>query len=117
MAPPTRSTLLFAIVATILLTPGCKGRPDVSSKEPADEDPHTRADAALRLGQARATDAEASLIAFLDDPDELVRINVVRALGEIGGDSDVAPLQRALGDQKGLVRQEAFKSLEKLEKS
>jgi HEAT repeat protein len=70
----------------------------------------------LALGGDRSRVAVVRSMLFEGDPED-VRAEAARALGEIGEDSDVALLQRALGDKKGLVRQEAFKSLEKLKKS
>ena len=36
------------------------------------------------------------------------------ALGEVGDGSDIPRLETALSDKKGLVRSEAFKSIEKI---
>ena len=109
MTEPRNASVLM-LMAGILLASGCKGRPKVSFKELADADPHIRADAALRLGQARAKDGVDSLIAVLDDPDVLVRINAVRALGEIG-DAKAAPaLVPLAGDPSPAVREAVTQS-------
>ena len=50
------------------------------------------------------------------DPED-VRAEAAIALGEVGEKSDVPLLERAVKDRKGLVRNEAFKAIEKLRKS
>lgn len=70
----------------------------------------------LGLGGNRAHMDVLRDLLFKGDPED-VRAEAARALGEVGEAADVALLQRALGDKKGLVRQEAAKSMEKLKKS
>lgn len=87
------------LVATLLLSHlGCGGGPKVAYKELADEDPQIRADAALRLGQAKAKEAVDSLVAVLDDPDERVRVSAIRALGSIADPKAIPALVRLADD-------------------
>jgi HEAT repeat protein len=92
-------TLLALVLA------GCEDKPDIDYKELLDEDPQVRADAAMRLGQARAREAVDSLIAVIDDPDEFVRISVVQALGEIGDPKAIPALTDSAEDPLKSVRQ------------
>jgi HEAT repeat protein len=71
-------------LAVVLLLLGCSSKPKVAYKDLADTDPAVRSDAALRLGQSRSVGAVDSLVAAIDDPEGTVRVNVIRALGEIG---------------------------------
>jgi HEAT repeat protein len=50
------------------------------------------------------------------DPED-VRAEAAMALGEVGDESDIPRLEKALDDKKGLVRQEAYTSIEKLKKA
>jgi HEAT repeat protein len=109
----TRAGVLGAALtlAAILLTVGCSGRPKVSYKELADDDPTIRADAALRLGEARAVAAVDSLIAILDDPVEAVRVQALLSLGQIGEKKATAAVSRMAADPVSTVRIATAQSL------
>jgi HEAT repeat protein len=98
-------------LAIVLLSVGCRGKAHVAYKELVDDDPAVRADAASRLGQARAKDAVASLAAVMNDPDEAVRVNVLRALGEIGDTSMIDRISPMVGDPVSTVRMAACQAL------
>lgn len=83
MAPTHTPEWTFAIALVWLLL-GCQGDRHVAYKELRSDDPQERADAAHRLGQARAVEAVPSLVAVLADPDETVRVTAIRSLGQIG---------------------------------
>jgi HEAT repeat protein len=53
---------------------------------------------------------------FRGDPED-VRAEAARALGEVGDDTDVSLLERAMDDKKGLVRQEAYAALQRLKEA
>jgi len=98
-------------LAVVLLALGCRGRTHVAYKELADDDPAIRADAASRLGQARAKDAVASLLVVMNDPNEAVRVNAVRALGEIGDTSVIDRIAPLVTDPVSTVRMAACQAL------
>lgn len=98
-------------LAGILLSLACGQSPRVAFKELADSDPQVRADAAMRLGQARATEGVDSLIAILGDPDEMVRVHAVQSLGLIGDKRAVAALLPLAGDPLVSVRLSVCKAL------
>lgn len=98
-------------LAGILLGIACGRTPRVSYKELADSDPQVRADAAMRLGQARAVEGVDSLIAILGDPDEMVRVYAVQSLGQIGDKRAVPALLPLASDPLVSVRLAACKSL------
>jgi HEAT repeat protein len=98
-------------LAIVLLTVGCRGKAHVAYKELVDDDPAVRADAASRLGQARAKDAVGSLAAVMNDPDEAVRVNVLRALGEIGDTSMIDRISPMVQDPVSTVRMAACQAL------
>jgi HEAT repeat protein len=52
---------------------------------------------------------------FKGDPED-VRAEAAWALGEVGDESDIPRLERALNDRKGLVRKQAYLAIEKLKK-
>ena len=99
-----RLPVLLVVVVGIAPLTACDGKPRVAFKELLDEDPHIRADAARRLGDARATDAIESLIAVLDDPDEEVRVTAIIALGDIGDPAAVPALAEKVDDSSHIVR-------------
>ena len=92
------------IVVLVLLAAGCPDQHKVAYKELLDEDPLVRADAATRLGQARAPDAVESLLAVLDDPNEDVRVAAAIALGQIGDPVAVPELAAKIDDPLRTVR-------------
>ncbi|HEX6851472.1 MAG TPA: HEAT repeat domain-containing protein [Candidatus Polarisedimenticolaceae bacterium] len=98
-------------LAAILLSVGCSGRPKVSYKELADDDPTIRADAALRLGEARAVAAVDSLIAVLDDPVEAVRVQALLSLGQIGDKKATEAVGALAADPVSTVRIATAQSL------
>jgi HEAT repeat protein len=92
-------------IAVVSLLLGCRDSvPAVAYKELRSERAQERADAASRLGQARATEAVGSLVAVLDDPDERVRVTAVRALGQIGDPQALPALVRRADDPLASVR-------------
>src|SRR5262245_38727587 len=95
---------LRTMLPAFLLMTGCGGKASVAFKDLVDNDPVVRSDAALRLGQAQAKDAVPSLIAVLNDPDEVVRVNVIRALGQIGDRSATTPIMPYVSDKLVTVR-------------
>jgi HEAT repeat protein len=93
------------VLAVVSLLLGCRDSdPAVAYKELRSAQPRDRADAASRLGQARATEAVGSLVAVLDDPDETVRVTAIRALGQIGDRRAIPALVRRADDPLGSVR-------------
>ena len=94
--------------ATLLLVSLLSGCQDadrgIAYKELRSESPQERADAASRLGQARAPEAVGSLVAVLDDPDETVRVTAIRALGQIGDRRAVPALVQRVEDPLASVR-------------
>src|SRR4029079_10450989 len=85
-------------IAVVSLLLGCRdSEPAVAFKDLRNENAQERADAASRLGQARATEAVGSLVAVLDDSDETVRVTAIRALGQIGDRKAVPALVRRGG--------------------
>ncbi|HET9300213.1 MAG TPA: HEAT repeat domain-containing protein [Candidatus Polarisedimenticolaceae bacterium] len=93
------------VLAVVSLLLGCRDSdPAVAYKELRSERAQVRADAASRLGQARAAEAVGSLAAMLDDPDETVRVTAVRALGQIGDRQALPALVRRAEDPLGSVR-------------
>jgi HEAT repeat protein len=53
---------------------------------------------------------------FTGDPED-VRAEAARALGDVGDQSDVPRLERAINDKKGLVRSEANEAVQKLKEA
>ena len=100
-----------AALAGILLFSGCSDRPKVSYKELADENPMVRADAALRLGEARVEAAVDSLVAVLDDPVEAVRVQALLSLGQIGDTKATAAVSKLAADPVSSVRIATAQSL------
>jgi HEAT repeat protein len=78
----------------------------------------TRVDLAWNL--ARMGDPEGlevlRLYLFRGDPED-VRAEAAMALGEVGDESDIPLLEKAMKDKKGLVRQQVVNALEKLKKA
>jgi HEAT repeat protein len=99
-----RLAAMVSIVAIVSLSLGCPDQHKVAYKELLDEDPLVRADAATRLGQARAPDAVESLLAVLDDPSEDVRVAAAIALGQIGDPAAVQELAAKVDDPLRSVR-------------
>jgi len=87
-----------------LLGTACSGQPRGAVKALVSDDPVVRSDAAIRLGQARSKEAVDTLIAALNDQEEAVRVNVIRALGDIGDRSTLPMLYRSLDDPFYKVR-------------
>lgn len=81
-----------------------------------DEDPEIRANAALAIGHL-GQDAVEPLLAVLADPNRMVRIFVMRALGQTGDSRAVTPLVTALRESgKDLeIQGAAAESLSKIE--
>lgn len=104
MARPVRGFAAAAALVFAWLLVGCGGDARVAYKELLDEDPQIRADAAMRLGEARAEDAVDSLIAVIDDPDEAVRVSVIRALGQIGDPRAIPAIRTKTNDPLVSVR-------------
>ncbi|MDH3454166.1 MAG: HEAT repeat domain-containing protein [Desulfuromonadales bacterium] len=73
-----------------------------------------RAEAFLALGKLRDTRAEAALLAGLQDPDPLVRMNAAMALGPLGGPPAAEALTKTLEDDVHVVREWSARSLEKI---
>jgi len=104
--------------ATALGGIGSEKAVDPLIKALADKDSAVRgraADALRRIGSEKAVDP---LIKALADEDSDVRWRAAYALGEIGSEKAVEPLKSALTDEGkgifGLVKDRAFKSLEKI---
>jgi HEAT repeat protein len=96
--------LVLPLVAAVALA-GCGDRDSrIAYKELLSDDPQVRADAAARLGQARAADAVDSLVAVLDDPDESVRVTAIRSLAQIGDRKAVPALAPMAEDPLPSVR-------------
>ena len=75
---------------------------------------HRRQDAAYVLGEMRDPAAVAALRLAMHNPDGLLRLISVQALGKIGGDDAVETLRAALGDHEPRVRSAAGKALDAL---
>lgn len=73
-----------------------------------------RAEAFLALGKLRDPSAESALIAGLEDPDSLVRMNAAMALGPLGGPAAAEELANTLEDDIHVVREWSARSLEKI---
>jgi HEAT repeat protein len=73
-----------------------------------------RAEAFLAIGKLRDARAESTLIAGLEDPDSLVRMNAAMALGPLGGPAAATALQKTLEDDVHVVREWSARSLEKI---
>ncbi len=71
-----------------------------------------RAEVFAALGKLKDPAAEQALIAGLSDPAWSVRMNAAMALGPLGTEHAVAPLQRVLEDEERVVREWAARSLE-----
>jgi HEAT repeat protein len=82
----------------------CASQPKVQMKDLRDSDPQVRADAALRLGQAKAPNGVDELIPVLDDPDAIVRVCAVRSLGMIGDRRATAELLPLWEDPNPTIR-------------
>lgn len=65
-----------------------------------------------RLGDRSRVDVVRTIL-IKGDPED-VRAEAAIALGEVGEPSDVALLEKALNDKKGLVRSRAYEAIEKL---
>lgn len=76
---------------------------------------HRRQDAAYVLGLMKDPLAVEPLCLAMHNPDPLLRMIVVEALGKIGDPAAVDTLRRALGDVDASVAGAARKSLQKLE--
>lgn len=74
----------------------------------------TRATAFYTLGHLRAREALEPALAALDDPDELVRLRAVQALGRIGDARAIPRLRAVLRDPVWYVRFAAEEALTKL---
>ncbi len=106
-----RFIIVTVLASMVLLVAGCSDRPDVTYKELMDDDPQVRADAVVRLGQARAGDAVDSLVTLLDDPDEIVRVSAIRALAQIGNPKVVPNLTKYGDDPLHSVRLQVCQAL------
>jgi HEAT repeat protein len=71
-----------------------------------------RAEAFLALGKLRDSSAESALVAGLNDPDSLVRMNAAMALGRLGGPVAAEALTITLEDEVHVVREWSARSLE-----
>lgn len=71
-----------------------------------------RGEAFLALGKLRDRRAVSALIDGLGDPDWQVRMNAAMALGPLGDEGAVVPLQKLLDDQVHVVREWSARSLE-----
>ena len=71
-----------------------------------------RAEAFLALGKLRDARAESALVAGLESPDSLVRMNAAMALGPLGGPVAADALLRTLEDDVHVVREWSARSLE-----
>ncbi|MBD3869239.1 MAG: HEAT repeat domain-containing protein [Acidobacteria bacterium] len=106
-----RCTIVTVLIACVILLSACSDRPDLAYKELMDDDPQVRADAVVRLGQARAGDAVDSLVVLLDDPDEVVRVSAIRALAHIGNPRVVPDLVKFGDDPLKSVRLQVCQAL------
>lgn len=75
---------------------------------------HRRQDVAYVLGEMRDPAALPALILSMHNPDPLLRMICVQALGKIGDPAAAETLEQALGDTDPGVAQEARKSLDML---
>ena len=75
---------------------------------------HRRQDAAFVLGIMGDPEAVGALTITLHNPDALLRMLCVEALGKIGDSDSVDTLRHALGDHDSTVSGAARKALEKL---
>lgn len=66
----------------------------------------------LALGKLRDPRAEGALLKGLADPEWKVRMNAAMALGPVGSQAAIAPLQRTLEDDVHVVREWSARSLE-----
>ncbi len=99
-----RKYWIQGLLLGLLVIPACQSKHEIAYVELLDEDPEIRADAAMRIGQARASKGVDSLIAVLDDPAEAVRVSAIRALGEIGEPRAVPALLKLADDPLITVR-------------
>jgi HEAT repeat protein len=102
------------LAAVVILLSACNSKQDLAYKELMDDDPQIRADAVVRLGQARAGDAVDSLVVLLDDPDEIVRASAIRALAQIGNPKVVPDLTKFADDPLTSVRKQVCQALGQL---
>jgi HEAT repeat protein len=98
-------------LAVVLLASGCSGQPKVAMKDLVSDDPAVRSAAAVRLGQAQSKEAVDALIASLDDPEETVRVNVIRALSDIGDPKAIPGIVACVADRQSAVRMAACQAL------
>lgn len=75
---------------------------------------HRRQDAAYVLGLMKDPVAVGPLCTAMHNPDPLLRMLIVEALGKIGDPAATETLRRALGDVDGSVAGAARKSLKKI---
>jgi HEAT repeat protein len=75
---------------------------------------HRRQDAAYVLGMMKDPVAVRQLCVAMHNPDPLLRVIIVEALGKIGDPAAVEMLRRALGDVDSAVSAAARKSLKKM---
>ncbi len=75
---------------------------------------HRRQDAAFVLGEMAHPAALPALKLAMHNPDPLLRVLCVQAMGKIGDPSAVETLEQALGDVEPRVAREAQKSLDKI---
>lgn len=115
MRGSARVATTVVLLAAAMVLPGCGTKSRVAYKELLDKDPLVRADAAVRLGQAKAVEAVDSLLAVLDDSDEGVRVAVLRSLGDIGDRRAVPAVIARSGDPLQTVRVAACQSLGRLQ--
>lgn len=103
------------VLAIIGITLGafvaCGEKGEIRYKELLDEDPMVRADAARRLGEARAADAVGDLVAVLDDPSEDVRVMSLIALAQIADPAPVPALVEMVDDPLLTVRMQLSRTL------
>ncbi|NLF12571.1 MAG: DUF4190 domain-containing protein [Anaerolineaceae bacterium] len=87
---------------------------DVLLPAARDLDPQVREAVARSAGQIGGPQAEAALVALLDDRYPSVRAAAARALGQAGGPAALAPLAATLEDPVPAVRQRATDALARL---
>lgn len=75
---------------------------------------HRRQDAAFVLGMMKDPVAVGPLCTAMHNPDPLLRLIVVEALGKIGDPAALDTLRRAMGDVDGSVATAARKALKKM---
>ena len=103
MADPDASVRAAAVVAWRDMLGQANAQPVVPLL--GDADANVRAQAAGVAGGMREQSARGVLEALvIQDPDSVVRRNAAWALGQLGNAASRAVLQRATGDQSGLVR-------------